>query len=282
MSVQRSSITSKDPQQNSATPKEPELDEKASSKDLEKGQVTSNELETRQSTPSEFAPNDTIQTSGDESDSSQAPPEEIRLSKAPSDRDKGGGDTSQNRFEETIQTSGDESETRQITPKEFKPNETIQTSGDESDLSQAPPKKIRLSEAPSNRDKGGVDSSSLTKFQNRSEEEEVRDEKNMPEERPAVKKAESKAELPPWAKQTRGRNKLQGEKVLSEVDKMRMQYHNANPVPDDSIGIFYLRSEAVRGPGKPAKLPASCYDRSCYAKSRPLKGRAKSTYYTDF
>ena len=75
---------------------------------------------------------------------------------------------------QTIQTSGDESETRQITPKEFKPNETIETSGDESDLSQAPPKKIRLSEAPSDRDKGGVEPSSLTKFQNRSEEVGVR------------------------------------------------------------------------------------------------------------
>jgi len=114
-----------------------------------------------------------------------------------------------------------------------------------------------LSEAgvPSDRDKGGGDTLSLTKSQNRSEEEEVRDEKNVPEEKSRKSKAD-------------------GGKPLSEADQMRLQYYTANPIPEHSIGIFYNRTEAVRGPGTPEPLPGFCY-----ARARPRK---KANYYTDF
>jgi len=64
-------------------------------------------------------------------------------------------------------------------------------------------------------------------------------------------------------------------KPMSEADRMRLQYYDANPVPAHSIGIFYNRSEAIRGPGKPNDLPGSCF-----AKMKNTKSRTR--YYTDF
>jgi len=63
----------------------------------------------------------------------------------------------------------------------------------------------------------------------------------------------------------------------SEVDRLRAQYYEANPIPAHSIGIFYNRSEAVRGPGTPPESPGSCY-----AKAVPMKRQQHKAYYTDF
>lgn len=64
------------------------------------------------------------------------------------------------------------------------------------------------------------------------------------------------------------------EKPMSAADQMRLQYYTANPVPFHSIGIFYGRSEAIRGPGTADDMPSACY-------AKPPRNR-KNNYYTDF
>jgi len=57
-------------------------------------------------------------------------------------------------------------------------------------------------------------------------------------------------------------NKKKSKKSRADVevvDRMRHQYHQANPIPYHSIGIFYTRSEAIRGPGRPMDMAAACY-----------------------
>lgn len=82
-------------------------------------------------------------------------------------------------------------------------------------------------------------------------------------------------------KESTGRKSKKSRADVEVVDRMRHQYHQANPIPYHSIGIFYTRSEAIRGPGRPMDMAAACYakpKREMIQKNKNFRRR----YYTDF